>query len=51
MAIETSRLLPNGEIGLMPIPDSGRTVLPNSSFSSAMSLLASSLPEAHSIPA
>ncbi len=49
--MRTRRLLPVSDIGLMPIPESGRTRLPISLARNSMIFSACGVPFAHSIPA
>ena len=51
MALATSRLVLAGLMGLMPMPDSGGSSTPILVFKKSATVLASSVPEAHSIPA
>ncbi len=50
IALRTSRLLPNSEIGLMPMPLPGRIFLPRPAMNS-ITRFASSVPAFHSMPA
>ena len=51
IAARMRRFEPVSEIGLMPMPLSGRMSQPNSSFSSSMSFFASGVPSSTSRPA
>ena len=51
MAAATCLFVPNGLIGLIPIPLSSRMEAPISSTRNALTRRASAVPEAHSMPA
>ena len=51
IAMRTSRFDPVSEIGLMPMPESGRMRLPISVARNSMTRSACGVPRAHSIPA
>ena len=51
IAMRTSRLVPNSEIGWMPMPESGRMRLPISDERNSMIRSACGVPLAHSMPA
>ena len=51
IALRTRRFEPNSDIGLMPMPESGRMRLPISFSRNSMTRSACGVPFAHSMPA